>query len=59
MLDGEECECMARMFRQWIPGHRPVWTCVQVVGLAGEGVGVEVEVEAMVPAGKEEGEEWG
>lgn len=41
-------ELMVEHFKQWMPDHRPVWTCVQIGKLGLEGMEVEIEVEAQV-----------
>ncbi|CBF82503.1 RidA family protein [Aspergillus nidulans FGSC A4] len=53
-LDAEAQDSMARNFDKWIPEHKPLWTCVQVGRLAGDGMKVEIEVEAHVPVGVSE-----
>lgn len=36
-------------FKRILPGHRPIWTCVEVGKLGIEGMLVEIEVEAFCP----------
>ncbi|KAL4993181.1 Endoribonuclease L-PSP/chorismate mutase-like protein [Aspergillus recurvatus] len=47
-------DSMVRNFTKWMPEHRPLWTCVQVGRLAGDGMKVDIEVEAYVPVGASE-----
>lgn len=37
-------------FKRVIPGHRPIWTCVEIGKLGIEGMKVEFEVEAVCPS---------
>ncbi|KAL3432507.1 Endoribonuclease L-PSP/chorismate mutase-like protein [Aspergillus tetrazonus] len=53
-LDAEAQGSMVKIFGKWMPEHRPLWTCVQVGRLAGDGMKVEIEVEAHVPVGVSE-----
>ncbi|KAL4753421.1 hypothetical protein BDW72DRAFT_168992 [Aspergillus terricola var. indicus] len=53
-LDVEAQDSMVRNFGKWMPEHKPLWTCVQVGRLAGDGMKVEIEVEAHVPVGVRE-----
>ncbi|KAK1987283.1 endoribonuclease L-PSP [Colletotrichum cereale] len=43
-------EVMTTQFKKLFPNHRPIWTCVQIGKLALEGMQVEIEVEASLPA---------
>ncbi|TVY53959.1 hypothetical protein LSUE1_G010226 [Lachnellula suecica] len=45
----ESHEYLVRKIRERVPGHRPVWTAVQVPGLAKKEMLIEIEVEAYVP----------
>jgi enamine deaminase RidA (YjgF/YER057c/UK114 family) len=40
---------MLRNARQWMPDHKPIWTCLGVAALAQEGMRVEIEVVAHDP----------
>lgn len=44
-------DLMVEKFREVMPGHQPVWTCVGVTELGIPGMVVEIEVEARVPGG--------
>lgn len=39
-------DAMVRNFAKWMPGHRPLWTCVGVAGLVEDDMWVEIEVSA-------------
>ncbi|KAH8727465.1 endoribonuclease L-PSP [Phaeosphaeriaceae sp. PMI808] len=41
---------MTAQFKKLFTNHRPVWTCVQIGKLGLEGMQVEIEVEAHIPA---------
>ncbi|WQF84402.1 Putative YjgF/YER057c/UK114 family, RutC-like superfamily protein [Colletotrichum destructivum] len=43
-------DLMTAQFKSLFPNHRPIWTCVQIGKLGLEGMQVEVEVEASIPA---------
>lgn len=45
----ETFEIMTDNFKRVIPGHRPIWTCVQIGKLGIEGMAIEIEVEAVCP----------
>jgi enamine deaminase RidA (YjgF/YER057c/UK114 family) len=45
----ETFDIVTSNFKQAIPDHRPIWTCVEVVKLGIEGMVIEIEVEAMYP----------
>ncbi|CAI7632848.1 unnamed protein product [Penicillium discolor] len=36
-------------FKKVLPGHRPIWTCVEIGKLGIEGMVIEIEVEAHCP----------
>lgn len=40
---------MVRGFREWVPGHEPLWTCVGVSRLGEDDMRVEIEVVAHDP----------
>lgn len=46
----ETFEIMTDNFKKRIPGHRPIWTCVQIGKLGIEGMAIEIEVEAVCPS---------
>ncbi|KAL4901762.1 hypothetical protein BDW74DRAFT_69726 [Aspergillus multicolor] len=48
-LDEEAQAAMVRNFRKWMPSHKPLWACVQVVRLRSDEMKVEIEVEAHDP----------
>ncbi|RDW61217.1 uncharacterized protein DSM5745_10715 [Aspergillus mulundensis] len=48
-LDSEAQEAMVRNFQTWMPGHKALWTCVQVGRLGSDEMEVEIEVEAHDP----------
>lgn len=50
-LNGEAIEAMVRNFRQWMPNHEPIWTCVGVTRLGEDDMRVEIEVVAHDPEG--------
>ncbi|GKT40570.1 RuvB-like helicase 1 [Colletotrichum spaethianum] len=41
---------MTAQFKKLFPKHRPIWTCIQIGKLGLEGMQVEIEVEAELPA---------
>ncbi|KAK7216628.1 hypothetical protein V2G26_004631 [Clonostachys chloroleuca] len=43
-------DVMTAQFKKLFPNHRPVWTCIQIGKLGLEGMRVEIEVEATIPA---------
>ncbi|CAG9983038.1 unnamed protein product [Clonostachys byssicola] len=43
-------DVMTSQFKKLFPNHRPVWTCIQIGKLGLEGMQVEIEVEATIPA---------
>lgn len=43
-------DIMTSQFKKLFPNHRPIWTCIQIGKLGLEGMQVEVEVEANIPA---------
>ncbi|KAF2850213.1 YjgF-like protein [Plenodomus tracheiphilus IPT5] len=44
----ESAELCIEGWRRLMPGHRPVWTCVEITKLGIEGMQIEIEVEALV-----------
>lgn len=48
-LNGEAIEIMTRLFKEWMPNHQPLWTCVGVTRLGEDDMRVEIEVEAYDP----------
>ncbi|GAA6020735.1 hypothetical protein JCM10207_002006 [Rhodosporidiobolus poonsookiae] len=48
-LNKEANDAMVRNFRHWMPGHKPLWTCVGVPRLGEDDMRVEVEVCAHDP----------
>jgi hypothetical protein len=48
---------MVRNFRQWMPGHQPIWTCVGVPRLGEDDMRVEIEVVAHDPEGAQ-AQQW-
>lgn len=45
-MDGEALGAMVRNFKQWMPNHQPIWTCLGVSALAQEAMKIEIEVVA-------------
>ncbi|KAF2138904.1 uncharacterized protein K452DRAFT_320993 [Aplosporella prunicola CBS 121167] len=45
-LDDEALSAMLRNFKKWMPGHQPLWTCVEVPRLGDRDMHVEIEVSA-------------
>lgn len=45
-LDNEALAAMTRNFAEWMPGHKPIWTCIGVAKLAEDEMKVEIEVAA-------------
>lgn len=45
-LNDEALEAMVRNFRQWMPDHQPIWTCIGVPRLGLDDMRVEIEVVA-------------
>lgn len=45
----ETFDIVTSNFKRIIPGHRPIWTCVEIGKLGIEGMQVEIEVEAVCP----------
>lgn len=45
----ETFEVVTNNFKRIIPGHRPIWTCVEIAKLGIEGMAIEIEVEAHIP----------
>lgn len=45
----ETFEMVTGNFKKYIPGHRPIWTCVEIGKLGIEGMVIEIEVEAHCP----------
>ncbi|GJC83311.1 endoribonuclease L-PSP [Colletotrichum tofieldiae] len=43
-------DAMTVQFKKLFPNHRPIWTCIQIGKLGLEGMQVEIEVEASLPA---------
>lgn len=43
-------DTMTSTFKKIFPNHRPIWTCIQIGKLGLEGMQVEIEVEAQIPA---------
>ncbi|WYZ42421.1 hypothetical protein EsH8_VI_000120 [Colletotrichum jinshuiense] len=43
-------DVMTTLFKKLFPKHRPIWTCIQIGKLGLEGMQVEIEVEALIPA---------
>ncbi|KAI5461863.1 endoribonuclease L-PSP [Mariannaea sp. PMI_226] len=43
-------DAMTTLFKKLFPNHRPIWTCIQIGKLGLEGMEVEIEVEAQIPA---------
>ncbi|GAA6020723.1 hypothetical protein JCM10207_002000 [Rhodosporidiobolus poonsookiae] len=48
-LNGEAMAAMVRNFKQWMPNHEPLWTCVGVTRLGEDDMHVEIEVCAHDP----------
>ncbi|KAL1745485.1 L-PSP endoribonuclease family protein [Schizophyllum fasciatum] len=48
-LNDDVLAACVRNFAQWMPGHRPLWTCIGVAKLAEEPMLVEIEVQAHDP----------
>ncbi|CAI6336090.1 unnamed protein product [Periconia digitata] len=42
----ESAEYVIELFNNYMPDHRPIWTCVEISKLGIEGMQVEIEVEA-------------
>ncbi len=51
-LNNESIGAMARNFAQWMPNHKPIWTCVGVTRLGEDDMRVEIEVVAHAPESK-------
>lgn len=47
---GSSFDLMTTHFKKLFPNHRPIWTCVEIGKLGLEGMLVEIEVEAEIPA---------
>ncbi|KAI1759239.1 putative L-PSP endoribonuclease family protein [Hypoxylon sp. FL1150] len=43
-INNEAIEAMVRNFKQWVPDHEPIWTCVGVTRLGEDDMRVEIEV---------------
>jgi enamine deaminase RidA (YjgF/YER057c/UK114 family) len=52
-INDEALAAMVRNFEKWMPGHRPIWTCVGVSRLGEDDMRVEIEVVAHDPKGAE------
>jgi enamine deaminase RidA (YjgF/YER057c/UK114 family) len=50
-INDEALAVMTRNFEKWMPGHRPIWTCVGVTRLGEDDMRVEIEVVAHDPEG--------
>jgi len=50
-LNNEALEAMVRNFREYMPDHQPIWTCVGVTRLGEDDMRVEIEVVAHDPEG--------
>ncbi|KAJ4299579.1 hypothetical protein N0V90_004825 [Kalmusia sp. IMI 367209] len=48
-LNNEALGAMVKGFEKWMPGHRPIWTCVGVQRLGEDDMRVEIEVVAHDP----------
>lgn len=44
---GKTFDIVTSLFKRTLPGHRPIWTCVEIGKLGIEGMQVEIEVEAV------------
>lgn len=49
-LNNEALAAMSKGFEQWMPEHKPLWTCVGVQRLGEDDMRVEIEVQAHVPS---------
>lgn len=47
VLDDDVFQAMVRNLKQWVPDHRPIWTCVAVPKLSYPEMRVEIEVVAL------------
>jgi enamine deaminase RidA (YjgF/YER057c/UK114 family) len=45
-LNDEALTAMVRGFEKWMPGHKPIWTCIGVTRLGMDDMRVEIEVSA-------------
>jgi enamine deaminase RidA (YjgF/YER057c/UK114 family) len=50
-INDEALAAMVRNFEKYMPGHRPIWTCVGVARLGEDDMRVEIEVVAHDPEG--------
>ncbi|KAM0544223.1 hypothetical protein ACHAPJ_011912 [Fusarium lateritium] len=50
-INDEALEAMVRNFKQYMPDHEPIWTCVGVTRLGEDDMRVEIEVVAHDPEG--------
>lgn len=50
-LNNEALAAMVRNFREWMPDHQPIWTCVGVSRLGEDDMRVEIEVQVYDPEG--------
>ncbi|PYI25133.1 YjgF-like protein [Aspergillus indologenus CBS 114.80] len=48
-INNEALDAMVRNFKQWMPDHEPLWTCVGVTRLGEDDMRVEIEVVAHDP----------
>lgn len=51
--NGEAGAAMLRNFKQWMPDHQPLYTCIGTTRLGEDDMRVEIEVEAYDPEGAE------
>lgn len=50
-INNEALDAMVRNFKQYMPEHEPLWTCVGVSRLGEDDMRVEIEVVAHDPEG--------
>ncbi|KAL1893856.1 hypothetical protein Cpir12675_003924 [Ceratocystis pirilliformis] len=50
-LNNEALDAMVRNFKNYMPDHQPIWTCVGVTRLGEDDMRVEIEVVAHDPEG--------